>query len=53
MRLGEKKVTKEELYATKEPIKVWEVNFDILDIVISKLIETKTNSKYLIGYSNK
>ena len=53
MRLGEKKVTKEELYAAKEPIKVWEVNFDILDIVISKLIETKTNSKYLIGYSNK
>ena len=53
MRLGEKKVTKEELYAAKEPIKVWEVNFDILDIVISKLIETKTNSKYLIGYFDK
>ena len=28
-------------------IKIWDVNID--NIVISKLIETKTNSKYLIG----
>ena len=51
--MGEKKVTKEELYAEKKTIKIWDVNFDIVDIVISKLIETKTISKYLIGYSNK
>ena len=30
---------------------IWDVNID--NIVISKLIETKTNSKYLIGYLNK
>ena len=29
-------------------IKIWDVNVD--DIVISKLVKTKTNSKYLIGY---
>ena len=32
----------------KKPIKIWNVNFDI--IVISKLIKTKTKSKYLTGY---
>ena len=32
----------------KKPIKIWDVNVD--NIVISKLIETKTNSKYLFGY---
>ena len=31
----------------KKPIKTWNVNVD--NVVISKLIETKTNSKYLIG----
>ena len=35
----------------KRPIKIWDVNFD--NIVISKLVKTKTNSKYLIGYLNK
>ena len=32
-------------------INIWDVNID--SIVISKLIEAKTNSKYLIGYSDK
>ena len=32
-------------------IKMWNVNVD--NIVISKLIETETNSKYLIGYLDK
>ena len=32
----------------KKPIKIWGVNVD--NIVISKLIKTKSNSKYLIGY---
>ena len=31
----------------KKPIKIWNVNFD--NIVVSKLVETKTNSRYLIG----
>ena len=47
VRFGEKELAKEKFYAAKKPIKVWNVNVD--NIVISKLIETKTNSKYLIG----
>ena len=31
-------------------IKIWNVNVD--NIVISKLVKTKTNPKYLIGYLN-
>ena len=31
----------------KKPIKIWDVN---VDNIISKLGQTKTNSKYLIGY---
>ena len=34
----------------EKPIKIWNVNFDN---VISKLVETKTYSKYLIGYLDK
>ena len=33
--------------AAKKPIKLLDVNVD--NIVISKLVKTKTNSKYLIG----
>ena len=47
LRFGETKVTKEKFYAAKKPIKIWNVNVD--NIVISKLVKTKTNSKYLIG----
>ena len=47
LRFGETKVTKEKFYAAKKPIKIWDVNVD--NIVISKLVKTKTNSKYLIG----
>ena len=32
----------------KKPKKIWDVNVD--DILISKLVKTKTNSKYLTGY---
>ena len=35
----------------KRPIKTWDVNVD--NIVISKLVRTSTNSKYLIGYLDK
>ena len=46
LRFEEAKVTKE-----KKPIKIWDVNVD--NIVISKLVKTNTNSKYLIGYLDK
>ena len=35
----------------KKPIKIWDVN--VYNIINSKVIETMTNSKYLIGYSDK
>ena len=35
----------------KEPIQIWDVNVDY--IVISKLVKTETNSKYLIGCLHK
>ena len=51
MKLGETEVAKEKFYAAKKPIKICDVFVD--NIVISKLIKTKTNSKYLIGYLDK
>ena len=51
LKFGKPKVTKEKFYAAKKPMKIWNVNID--DIVFSKLIETKPNSKYLIGYLGK
>ena len=38
-------------FTTKKAVKISDVNVD--NIVISILIETKTNSKYFIGYSDK
>ena len=35
----------------KQPSKIRDVNVDT--IVISKLVQTKTNTKYLIGYFDK
>ena len=35
----------------EKPITIWDVNVD--NIVISKLIKRKTNSKYLIGHLDK
>ena len=42
MSFGETKVIKEMFYPSKKPIKILDFNVD--NIVISKLIETKTNS---------
>ena len=47
VRSGEKEIAKETFYAAKTPIKIWHVNVD--NIVVSKLVKTKTNSKFLIG----
>ena len=51
LRFGETKVAKEKCYGAKNPINIWDVNVD--NILISKLVGTKTNSKYLIGYLDK
>ena len=48
---GEREIAKEKFLCCKKPIKIWDTNVD--NIVISKLIETKTNSKILIGYLDK
>ena len=48
MRFDKTKVAKEEFHWAKKPIKIWDVNVD--NIVISKLVETKYNFNYLIGY---
>ena len=48
LRFGMTKVEKHAVYRTKKPKQIWDVNAD--NIVLSKIIETKTNSKYLIGY---
>ena len=51
LKFGEAKVTKDKFYDAKKPINIWDVNVGI--IVISKSVESKTNSKYLIGYLDK
>ena len=51
VRFGETEIAKEKSYASKRPITIWDVNVD--NIVMSKLVNTKTNSMYLIGYLNK
>ena len=46
MRCGKTRVAKEELYGEKLPIQFWDINGD--NIVISKLLETKTNYRYYL-----
>ena len=48
LRFDKTKVAEKEFYDTKKTIKVWNVGVD--NIVISKLFETKNNSKYFFGY---
>ena len=47
----ETKVMKEKFYVAKKTMKIWDVNVD--NIVISRLVKTKTSSKYSIGYLDK
>ena len=47
-RFCKTKVAEKELYGPKKPIKMWDAHVD--SIVISKLVETKNNSKYLTGH---
>ena len=51
LRFGETKVAKEKLYGGKKQTNIRDVNFH--NVVSSKLVETKTNSKYLIRYLDK
>ena len=46
-------IAKENFYATRKPLNICDVNIDKIVIVISKLVEAKINSKYLIGYLDK
>ena len=49
VRFGEKEIAKGKVYVAKKPVKIWDVDVDVDNIVISKLIEKKANFKYLIG----
>ena len=51
MKFGRIKLAKEKFYGAKKPIKIWDGNVEKL--IISKLVETKTNSNYLIEYLDK
>ena len=51
LRFGETKVAKEKLCSVKEARKIWYV--DVNNIAISKLFETKSSSRYLIGCLDK
>ena len=51
LRFGETKISKEKFYAAKNPVKILDVKVD--NIVISKLVKTKANSKFCIVYSDK
>ena len=47
MKFDKTKVSKEEFYGAKKPVKFCYVNLD--NIIISKFVESKNNSKYLSG----
>ena len=47
LRFGEKEIAKENIYTSKKHTKIWDVHID--NIVVSKIIQTKINSMYLIG----
>ena len=46
LRFGETKIAKEKFYAAKKPLNIWDVNVE--NIVISKLVRTKTNLSILL-----
>ena len=49
-RFSDKKRNKTKIICWKKQRNAWDFNAD--NIVISKLVERKANSKYLIGYLN-
>ena len=49
LRFGKTKVAEKELnFMVQQRLKISDVNID--DIVISRLVETRNNFKYLTGY---
>ena len=44
LRFGETNVALERFYGAKKPMNIWDANVD--NIIISRLLETKTNSKF-------
>ena len=44
VKFGKTKIAKENIYAAKKLIKIWDINVD--NIVKSKLVKTKANSKF-------
>ena len=51
VKFGKTEIAKEKFYTAKKSIKILDIIVD--NIVISKLVKEKTNSKYLIGYLDK
>ena len=46
LRFGEREITKGKVLCCKKPMEIWDVNAN--NMVISKLVKTKTKFKYLI-----
>ena len=51
MKFGKTEIAKENFYAVKKRVKIWDVNVD--NIAVSELVKTKTNSKYFIRYLDR
>ena len=51
VRNSQKKKKKKKIDAAKRPMKIWDVNVD--NMVVSKLVKAKTNSRYLVVYLDK
>ena len=51
VKFGDREIAKGKFYVAKRPIKI--CDFIVDNIVVSKLVKAKINSKYLIGYLNK
>ena len=51
VKFAKNRNSKRKVLCCKKTYKIWDVNVD--NIVISKLVKTKTNFTYLIGYLDK
>ena len=51
VKFRKREIAKENFYAEESPINILDVNVD--NIVLSKLVKTKSNFKYLVEYVDK
>ena len=51
VKFAKNRNSKREVLCCKKPIKIWDVYVN--NTVISKLVKTKVNSRYMIGYLDK